>query len=598
MPEFNPDILGRLADATPEELDAALSAIRADFAVFQSQPASSDGLTAVRALTEAAQAIRGEQTGRAQLASDFAAAIDQGMSDAAEPEVPDQPGVEVQETVNEQHDNPPDDSGDAPSDGDEGDSVQASSAPRGAPRRRIGQGAPAQPRPAARTIPRIVRRTTAAAGLRDFSAGQGLDREGLYRAFQSRLESIGSTVPGTDRYTVATVRSEYPEERMLHANVSHFANMTKVEAAVDRARSRHARDAIGQLVQVSSGPNGEHALTAAAGGLCDPLQALYDIRVVGDEGRPVRDALLRFGAERGGVQYRPAIGGVSQTGGIGTWTETQDQASPIVPKTCAEIECPGVVSAQVEAIYSCLTFSNMTTRFDPEFYDAVIRASGIAHDRIAENRLLTTITTASKDVYSAQTLGATRDILVTLDQITAYYRNVHRIAGEVPLRWIAPMWARNLMRADVTRQMVGDGLQALAITDAMIAAWLAERNINVTWHMDGIDPADFTDPTPDIVVPAQFYTTLADTSGVPVPGFPNAISTLLFADGDWLFLDGGTLDLGVVRDSTLNGQNRFQTFSESFEFPAFRGIETLHLAIAANPTGQSAATKDTSALVD
>jgi hypothetical protein len=261
-----------------------------------------------------------------------------------------------------------------------------------------------------------------------------------------------------------------------------------------------------------------------------------------------------------------------------------------------EIDCPGVVEAEVEAIYKCLTFSNMSTRFDPEFMDAVVRAQSVAHARFAENRLITQLTTASKDVYSTQVLGATRDILVTLDQMLPYIRSTQRLNDDQPMRWIAPHWARNLMRADITRQMVGDGLQALAITDAMINSWLAERNVNVTWHLDGIDPAEITAPTPDVAVPAQFYTTLGDE--VAVPGFPNALSTLFFPEGDWLYLDGGTLDLGVVRDSTLNGQNRFQTFSEEFGFPAFRGIESIHLVIQANPTGQSAATKDTSAIVD
>ena len=238
----------------------------------------------------------------------------------------------------------------------------------------------------------------------------------------------------------------------------------------------------------------------------------------------------------------------------------------------------------------------MTTRFDPEFYQAVIQSQNIAHARFAENRLLTTLTTASKDVYSTRLLGATRDVLATLDHMVAYYRNVHRLANDVPLRWIAPLWALNLMRCDIVRQMVGDGLQSLAVTDAEITRWLTERNINPTWHLDGIDPADLTTPDPDVVIPAQFYTVLADQSAVP--GFPDMISSLLFAEGDWLFLDGGTLDLGVVRDSTLNAANRFQTFSESFEFPAFRGIESIHLAIAVQPTGQSAATVTTASVTD
>jgi hypothetical protein len=261
-----------------------------------------------------------------------------------------------------------------------------------------------------------------------------------------------------------------------------------------------------------------------------------------------------------------------------------------------EVDCPGIVTAQVEAIYKCLTFSNMSTRFDPEFMDSVVQAQAIAHARHAENKLLTSLTNASKQVYSNKLLGAVRDALVTLDKMVAYFRSYHRLSTNTPLRMIAPAWLMNLLRADLTRQMVGDGLDALAVSDEQVADWFRRRNVNITWHLDGIDPADLTVPEPDITIPNQQYSLLATNS--VAPPFPDVVSTLLFVEGDWLWLDGGTLDLGVVRDSSLNADNRFQTFSESWEFPAFRGVESFHLAMTLQPTGQSAATVDTSGATD
>src|SRR5688500_3487290 len=128
----------------------------------------------------------------------------------------------------------------------------------------------------------------------------------------------------------------------------------------------------------------------------------------------------------------------------------------------------------------------MTSRLDPEWADSVLQAQRVAHARFSENDLLTKITTGSKALYTTRLLGATRDILVTLDKVTAYYRNVHRL-GTVALRAILPLWSRNLMRADITRQMVGDGLEALAVVDSVIDEWFARRNVNVTWHLDGIN---------------------------------------------------------------------------------------------------------------
>ena len=39
----------------------------------------------------------------------------------------------------------------------------------------------------------------------------------------------------------------------------------------------------------------------------------------------------------------------------------------------------------------------------------------------------------------------------------------------------------------------------------------------------------------------------------------------MFASGTWLYLDGGQLNLGVVRDATLVGTNDFILFSETME---------------------------------
>ena len=60
--------------------------------------------------------------------------------------------------------------------------------------------------------------------------------------------------------------------------------------------------------------------------------------------------------------------------------------------------------------------------------------------------------------------------------------------------------------------------------------------------------------------------------------------------GEWLFLDGGELDLGVVRDSALNAKNRYETFFETFEGLHFRGAEKpLTITSTMDPNGSAAA---------
>jgi hypothetical protein len=82
----------------------------------------------------------------------------------------------------------------------------------------------------------------------------------------------------------------------------------------------------------------------------------------------------------------------------------------------------------------------------------------------------------------------------------------------------------------------------------------------------------------------------ASTAGQPLPSWPTSVDTALFQTGDWLYLDGGTLDLGVVRDSELNRRNRYQTFTETFEGTALIGAESLRVVFTGiDPTGEAQA---------
>jgi hypothetical protein len=67
----------------------------------------------------------------------------------------------------------------------------------------------------------------------------------------------------------------------------------------------------------------------------------------------------------------------------------------------------------------------------------------------------------------------------------------------------------------------------------------------------------------------------------------------LFSEGSFLFLDGGTLDLGVIRDSTLVGTNDYKMFVETFENVALVGVESLQVTSTINVNGVAAALRDT-----
>ena len=60
-----------------------------------------------------------------------------------------------------------------------------------------------------------------------------------------------------------------------------------------------------------------------------------------------------------------------------------------------------------------------------------------------------------------------------------------------------------------------------------------------------------------------------------------------------MFLDGGTLDLGIIRDSTLVGTNDYKMFVETFEGVAKVGVESLKVTSTINVNGVAAALRDT-----
>lgn len=570
------EILTRLADATNEELAAALTAIREQAASFTG-PATADSAPKVQKLAADAAQIKSAIDERARVAAEYAANL--GMigelttqpDPVVEPEQPAEPEVPAQ-PAEPKTDEPPAVEPKTDDEPEGGDTVTASA------RRRLGgAGLTTGRRSQHFESLELPARVTGQNGL-TLSADPEEAREQIATAFAAQAE----------------IRNPYQKTALVNVNwqqgyrdAGRFISRRDGGYRANRVMSKLEEE-------VRSRTAGENALTAA--GICGPVTPLYDIPVIGSSARPVRDALAPIGADRGGITYRPAVDGVTATGGIGVWTQANDEADPLVPKTCAEVDCPEPVTAEVEAVYHCLTFSNMSTQFDPELMESVVAAGEVAFARFAENKLLTQLTTASKTLYTPRVLGAARDYFVSLDKFVAYYRSVHRLDDNAPLRTIAPLWLKDIFRMDIARQMVGDGLDTLAIADELIDDWFRRRNVNPTWHLDGINPADITTPDPDIVVPQQSYTLAA--ANTEVPNYIGTVSTLIFREGDWKYLDGGELNMGLVRDSVLNSTNRFQTFREEFATAAHRGIESIHLVAQLQVTGQSAATRDLNAILN
>lgn len=319
----------------------------------------------------------------------------------------------------------------------------------------------------------------------------------------------------------------------------------------------------------------------AAGGRCVPSETNYDLPVVtGSQGRPVRDDMMtRFGADRGGVITRsaPVLADLVDSDAVGVWTEANDQnPSDPATKPCLTVVCPDDSETVVAAITRCLQFGNFRARFDPESVAAWTDLAAVHHARTAETRLLTAIGTGSTQVTSGQLLGAARDVLTNLDRAQASMRSRHRMDRAIPLVFGFPFWLYDMIRTDLARALpTGSIDENLALAEAQIDRWFAIRNVRPVGFLDGESGQTFG----------------AQGDGALV-GWPTSVVTYLYPEGSWLFLDGGSLDLGIVRDSTLNSTNDFQMFAETFEAAHFNGVESLRISMDLCPDGAVAGTVD------
>jgi hypothetical protein len=95
------------------------------------------------------------------------------------------------------------------------------------------------------------------------------------------------------------------------------------------------------------------------------------------------------------------------------------------------------------------------------------------------------------------------------------------------------------------------------------------------------------------LVPSLDATVFGSQSAAALLEFPDSFVWYLFAEGTFLFLDGGTLDLGIIRDSSLVGTNDYKMFIETFENVAKVGIESLAITSTISVNGVAAALRDT-----
>jgi hypothetical protein len=325
-----------------------------------------------------------------------------------------------------------------------------------------------------------------------------------------------------------------------------------------------------RLIQEVVGERTAEALVAS-GGWCAPSTPLFALFDIGPDTADLFD-LPSIGAPvRGGIMVPSYYGFGDVAGALWNWTEAQDIAAATQPagpdKPCLKIPCPTWTECRLEAEGLCVTHGNLSDRAWPELTRYFINIVMAAHmHRISAAKLAKVVSGATAVVPDASMLtsDAAGDLLGVLELQAADLRSQYRLARTRAVDAIVPDWTAAILRANMAKRA---GVDFMQVTDAQVTSWLTSR---------GVRPQFVSDYQP-------LYST------APATKWPAALEFTMLIAGSYVSIDGGTIDLGVVRDSILNSTNDFTAaWSEQFFQVCNIGPKARKVSVTLTPDGVTA----------
>ena len=377
----------------------------------------------------------------------------------------------------------------------------------------------------------------AAGGNQDVQGGKVLDRKTLATAMKVTAQRRGkpskSAAGVEEKILVASAQFPFPDERRL------LAGDWEINA-----------EKIRELVPLSMpGMYGNEALVAS-GGLCAPLEPIYTMPNFAVQDRPVRDALPSFQADRGGVNVPDATTIGDITTAITTITEANDSlGGTFATKSCQDMSCPAYTEVPITIISHCREYGNLNAMAWPEKIAHENELTMAAHARTAEAYLLARIKALSVNVTNgAETLSALSYLVDGIVKASFGIRSRLRMAPGTRFRALLPAVLPGLLQLDTVQTIDGNRFKS---QDELVA-YLRSTGIEPTFYLD-------TDGTG-----VSQIADAAQAAGA-LEGLPDTIQWAIYPEGAFIHVDSGSLELGLVRDSTLNSTNDFQIFGETFE---------------------------------
>lgn len=354
-----------------------------------------------------------------------------------------------------------------------------------------------------------------------------------------------------DRVSVGTVTNSLASDHtdlIIQPGADPFANFSRMRQGIDAQG--------GALV--------------ASGGICAPFDCDYSFFRTCVAKSPIEDAMPVIPAARGGIRYfKPFKPDAS--GAIGTVTCAEDAAGyestpewcggpgPTPDKPCICVECPEIDECCVTAVSTCVRWGNLQWRTFPEHVEEFMHYVNVAFASEKETLYLDAIHAASTPVDGIDTTyGAFRQAFYNIKLAAEAYRCRNCMVDNAPLQALVPKWLMAAIEVDRNLSCCEGG--------GSIQDIFRECNISIVEYADSATGED------------QQPLNIPQAAG-PLNPWPAEATVYLFSPGSFVRLDGGQMDLGVVRDHILNRTNDFELFSEQWTGLCFIGCESVCLKI-------------------
>lgn len=469
--------------------------------------------------------------------------------------------AELLETPTEPEPETPDEGGEggepAPEVAEEPELVMAAAKPR------VSLAALAAARKPAEAIPQPAAVTKPRWQLTDGTRADFDDRVALSkRVLEAQQSFLGANNGMVDKFYVARFKVDYPDEMYLGEHADAFTNDAKLRALAAPGKDPRSYES----------PEGKAIV--ASGGWVAPPDSRYTIPSISSAVRPVRDSLVRIGASRGAVQFSRAARLSTESTSITLWENTTDTTPGESTKARLTHPVRSNTTVTLGAVVWRERFGTFEQRAFPEDVAHAIELGMTNHARRAERRLLDAIISAVNiDISQTGLLGTARDAKHHFSQAVQEIRYTERMDRYGPVRIIVSDVLPSMMVGDVAMQQASGELEALYASEAEAERMLRSiTGVNYTFARD-------TPTGADAFITNSDNENLAD--------WPDNFIVPIFPEGTMAFLDGGELNLGIIRDGTLNSTNDYEMFFETFEAAAWLGPYAKTLTLVTCPAGDS-----------